>query len=287
MPELENGYTRIANELLEAIIQHGFNKRELTIMLAIIRKTYGYHKKTDDIATSQLSNATGITPNHVRETLKLLHATNVIVKKDGLYGAEIGLNKSYQEWGKRPKQVQKTPKTGAPKTGSFPPKTGGSDTQNGCPKRPKQVATKENSTKENSTKENNPLNPPQGELVNLGFTEQAKVILEHWQKVMNHPRAIFDDKRKNLIIKHLKSGYESHRLMDAVTGCSLSPYHMGKNESGTVYDGLDLILRDSSKIEKFEAFVLSPPRTQNKQDVLQQSNSVAVDEWLREEGVLK
>ena len=162
MPDLEDGYTRIANELLEAIIQYGFNKRDLTIMLAIIRKTYGYNKKTDDIATSQLAKATGITCNHVRETLKTLSAANVIFKTDGLYGVEVGINKTYSDWGKHPKRVTKAPKTGAPKTGAFTPKTGGGNTQNRFSGHPKRVATKDNNQKTTKQKKNNPLTPTGG-----------------------------------------------------------------------------------------------------------------------------
>jgi phage replication O-like protein O len=44
-PQLENGYTRVANELMEAIMRFPLNKRELKIILYIIRNSYGYHRK--------------------------------------------------------------------------------------------------------------------------------------------------------------------------------------------------------------------------------------------------
>ena len=59
-PQLEDGYVRIANELLEAIIRAPLSKRELMIVLAVVRKTYGYGKKTDDISLSQLAQMTGV-----------------------------------------------------------------------------------------------------------------------------------------------------------------------------------------------------------------------------------
>lgn len=37
----------------------------------------------------------------------------------------------------------------------------------------------------------------------------------------------------------------------AITGCSLSPWHMGQNPSRTLYTSIELILRDAPHIEKF------------------------------------
>lgn len=40
-------------------------------------------------------------------------------------------------------------------------------------------------------------------------------------------------------------------VKDAIRGCALSPWHMGQNPSGTVYNSIELILRDSKHIEMF------------------------------------
>ena len=56
-PEIDDGHTKIANELLDAIIGHDFSKRQLKILLFIMRKTYGWNKSEDDIARSQLMEA--------------------------------------------------------------------------------------------------------------------------------------------------------------------------------------------------------------------------------------
>jgi hypothetical protein len=44
---------------------------------------------------------------------------------------------------------------------------------------------------------------------------------------------------------------------------------MGQNESGVVYDGLDLILRDAEHIERFIRHYDSPPNSKNKKQAEQ------------------
>lgn len=44
-PQIENGYTKIANELLEALIQAELSGAEYRIVCFIIRQTYGYNQK--------------------------------------------------------------------------------------------------------------------------------------------------------------------------------------------------------------------------------------------------
>ena len=48
-PQKENGFTPIANELLEQIIASGLNGNEMAVTFFIIRKTYGFQKKQDEI----------------------------------------------------------------------------------------------------------------------------------------------------------------------------------------------------------------------------------------------
>ncbi|WP_084288457.1 replication protein [Desulfovermiculus halophilus] len=54
-PQCENGYTRLANELLEALARTRLAGQEYQAVLAIVRKTYGFGKKSDKISYGQLS----------------------------------------------------------------------------------------------------------------------------------------------------------------------------------------------------------------------------------------
>lgn len=107
-PQLEDGYIRIANELYRAILRARFSKRELLIVLAVIDKTYGYGKKTDDITMTQLAEMTEMQRSHAGEAVSSLSDKKVFLIRDGRYGKVIGINKNYSKWlcsqiGTRPK----------------------------------------------------------------------------------------------------------------------------------------------------------------------------------------
>lgn len=97
-PQTEDGYLMIANELLEAILGFGFSLREQSVLLTIIRKTYGYKKKEDDISASQISEMCGVPRQHVTTTLNMLALRNVITKRAGRYGSVIGIQKNHRKW---------------------------------------------------------------------------------------------------------------------------------------------------------------------------------------------
>jgi phage replication O-like protein O len=97
-PQLENGYTPIANELLEALFQSELSRCEYQIVLAIIRKTYGYHKKEASIGNSQLALMTGIDRRNVGRTIRALSEKNILLRGTDTNTHTIGLNKQYKEW---------------------------------------------------------------------------------------------------------------------------------------------------------------------------------------------
>lgn len=80
--------------------------------------------------------------------------------------------------------------------------------------------------------------------------DPAPEIFAYWQKVMNSPKAVLDDKRKSIIRKALKN-YPPADLCKAIRGCSKSPFHMGDNDRKTKYNGLHLILRSAEYIDRF------------------------------------
>jgi len=86
-------------------------------------------------------------------------------------------------------------------------------------------------------------------------------VFEHWSMVMSHPKAKLDDTRKNLIKKAIKLGYSVDDLKNSITGYSYSPFHMGQNYRQTKFDGLDLILKNGSKIDAGLEFFSNPPQS--------------------------
>lgn len=85
------------------------------------------------------------------------------------------------------------------------------------------------------------------------------VVFDHWRKVLNHPKTHLDPKRTATIKRALRSGYTAEDLCEAVSGYLNSPHHMGQNKKSTVYDGLDLLLRDSDHIDAGLRMFREPP----------------------------
>ena len=90
--------------MLDAIVRFGFSKRQLTVLLAIARKTYGFNKKTDDMTVQQLANQTSIDRAHVSRAISELEAIGAVLKQHGKYGYVLGIQKNYSKWGAVPKQ---------------------------------------------------------------------------------------------------------------------------------------------------------------------------------------
>ncbi len=97
-PQLEDGYTRIANELLKAIWSMPFTHQQHKVVFAIIQKTYGFNKKEDDVSASQLGDFCAMKRENVTRTLNELVKMNVITKKPGVYGSVVGVQKDYKKW---------------------------------------------------------------------------------------------------------------------------------------------------------------------------------------------
>jgi phage replication O-like protein O len=99
-PQVENGYTRIANELLEALAKFRLSGNEYQVVLAIIRKTYGFGKKSDTISMGQISEVTGLKRQNVNRALKSLSSKLItgVIKTDYMGINNISINKDYSQW---------------------------------------------------------------------------------------------------------------------------------------------------------------------------------------------
>jgi phage replication O-like protein O len=98
-PQLEDGHTRIANELLDNLVRVHLSPYEWQVILFIIRKTYGFQKSLDRISNSQIVQGTGILKTNVSRTLKCLAKRRIITK----VGRIVGLQKDYELWLPQPK----------------------------------------------------------------------------------------------------------------------------------------------------------------------------------------
>lgn len=82
-PGEEQGFTPIANELLDALVRYPFTKRQYKVLLAVIRKTFGFHKPADDLTSPQLAAMTGLADTHCRAAVRELIALGVLIATPG------------------------------------------------------------------------------------------------------------------------------------------------------------------------------------------------------------
>ena len=99
-PQLQNGYTKIANELLEAICRLNVSGNEMRILLYVIRRTYGFNRKFAEIPLSEISVAIGMRREHIQKALKKLAGRKIIELHTycGTKSQTISIVKNYEEW---------------------------------------------------------------------------------------------------------------------------------------------------------------------------------------------
>jgi phage replication O-like protein O len=139
-PQIENGYTKIANEVLDALMRTRIPGEARQVLDAIIRKTYGFNKKSDTISLSQFEEMTGLKRPHICRSINKLIAMNLITKKDNENSASYCFNKIYATWQPLPKKITLSKKI-------IPV------TKKDNRVVPKKVHTKETLTKDNTAKE--------------------------------------------------------------------------------------------------------------------------------------
>ena len=92
--DIDDGYARLSNMLLEAYSGADLTKRQFKVLLAILRKTYGWNKPMDRITDSQLSEITKLPVKRCNEAKLELVRMNIIKQQGGMFGP----NKNISEW---------------------------------------------------------------------------------------------------------------------------------------------------------------------------------------------
>jgi phage replication O-like protein O len=93
-PQIENGFTKIANELLDALCCLQLSGHEWAVVHAVIRKTYGYNKKEDWMTNTQIMALTGQSQQKVSLAKKKLVEKNIVIEN----GNKTSVNKDYESW---------------------------------------------------------------------------------------------------------------------------------------------------------------------------------------------
>jgi len=98
-PQLESGYTRIANCLLEGILAYPFMGGELRVVFAVIRLTYGWGKKSAVLKVRELALVGGLSQRHAKRLIKQLTRDKILFRTPlNRVRVVIGLNKDFSTW---------------------------------------------------------------------------------------------------------------------------------------------------------------------------------------------
>lgn len=99
-PQLNKGYTRIANEILNIIMQVNLNGTQFRLVMAIWRLTYGFNRKEREMSVTLLSNTINASRSQVaRELNALINRKIILSTGTGVKGASVLMfNKNYEEW---------------------------------------------------------------------------------------------------------------------------------------------------------------------------------------------
>ncbi|ETT46232.1 hypothetical protein BSK66_31680 [Paenibacillus odorifer] len=100
-PQIEDGYTRVANEILEQVALRKFNATQLRIIMIVWRYTYGYRRKDHDFALTFLQQLTCLSASTVKREVGLLIKSKVILvtqKETSVMPRRLSFNKHYEQW---------------------------------------------------------------------------------------------------------------------------------------------------------------------------------------------
>lgn len=118
--QVEDGYTRTANAIVEAFMRAPLTSREARVIRVIERMTYGWNKPEDWIAASIISEMTGMPEGKCSETLNNLIRKKVVTRNGG-GRSPVRINKEVSEWDFTAQRSRVTPKQKAnPEWGESP-----------------------------------------------------------------------------------------------------------------------------------------------------------------------
>jgi phage replication O-like protein O len=99
-PQIEDGYTKIANEIVEAIYQYPLSGHEFRMLLLIIRKTYGFNKLEDSVSLSQMMRALTLSKTRCSQVINKLQLQKIVTVTENIngIGKKYKFNKNFEQW---------------------------------------------------------------------------------------------------------------------------------------------------------------------------------------------
>lgn len=98
-PQREDGYTAIANEILEQMAKIKLSPTQYRLLFLIWRYTYGFQRKESELSLTFLAESTGCDKRQLQRELKGLLARRIIYQVITRSPSRvIGFNKNYDLW---------------------------------------------------------------------------------------------------------------------------------------------------------------------------------------------
>ena len=115
--QIEKNFTRIQNDILDALCSSTIPGQPMRVLLFIVRKTNGFGKDEDYISYSQISDMTGFSRQRVKECISRLIKMNIIkAEYNGTRTAKYAINTDPETWIMPPKKKTSVSKKGDRKT---------------------------------------------------------------------------------------------------------------------------------------------------------------------------
>ena len=99
-PQKENGYTPIANEIMDALCKYRIPGECRQVLDCVLRMTYGFSRKEVEISNNQISVFTGLKRQNVIRSIQWLESKLILsrIKVESNKTKILKFNKNYKEW---------------------------------------------------------------------------------------------------------------------------------------------------------------------------------------------
>lgn len=97
-PQLEKGYLRLANDLFEALMLAQLHEVKMTLVMYVIRMTYGYNRSEAQIRYVEVAEELGLRREQVSRQMRVLRDLQLIRLKRCGKARVVSLQKDFEAW---------------------------------------------------------------------------------------------------------------------------------------------------------------------------------------------
>lgn len=204
-------YTKVPNFIIEDLMAE-LRGGELKVAIAICRKTFGFHKKIDGIALSQIMDLTGLAKKTVIDSLRRLVKKKVIHKNISSTPYQYSINVSNHIDAKTKKQ--KTTKVGSQNLKS----------DEGTIIKPQEVQKLHRSGVQKLNLQKKPVKEIERNTTSSDLSENIVEIIETWNNVFERKMSI-DNNRDTEIVKSALHDFSVDQICRAIFNRSQDQYY--------------------------------------------------------------